>query len=363
MAKNNTLAQQKQEKIIDITEQLSTEETIDAIEGTIALFKEEYGNYMVTKEMREELQKELGVDEETANGWEKMSDILNHIDVYELAKRHPETVGQIARGIASVIGNFFSPIAGKVAERIPDELAAKIVGFAGLLAPEHILNVVAKDQLNRARERRKKELLELEEQFKTASDEELLIVVCEDDLLNHEIGKLVKTKDDTEDSIVGTEDGSVKIVSWTKKTWKNNFRDPRLKNVKILFIGTADETVRPIAEKDTRFEKFGISYGWVENQAFINADTKALEYKEYYKQFIQELKSLPLPETAKNSEKTQSKTKTWTTIAATLLLGPIGTAGSLIGMHAKDKKTLLQQMLLYGILNLYNNDLETFMNS
>lgn len=362
MTTNNALSQEKREKIVDITEPLSTEQTIQSMVETINIIRERHGNQGVTDEVRGALIEELGVDAEVAKGWKKITDILDMIDTHELAKNHPEAIGKMARKIASFVGIFYGP-AGAVAQKIPDKVAAKIVEFAGFLAPEHILNVVAKDQLNRAREKRKQELLRLEEQFKTTSNQKLLVIVYEDELLLNEIRKLVETNDDTEDAIIGTEDNSIKIVPWTKETWKNNFRDERLKKAKILFIGTVEGRESLISETDKKFEKFGVSYGWIENQAVINADIKALEYKNYYKKFIQELNSLPLPETAKSAEKIAGKTKTLAAVAATLLLGPIGTAGSLIGMQAKDKKTLVRQMLFYGIINLYNNDLEEFMSS
>ncbi len=362
MKKNNVLSQEKQNKIVNITEQLSTEESIQSMKETINIVRQEYGNYKITKEMQKELEKELGVDATVSNGWEKISDILDHIDIYEVVKRHPEEMGKAARGVASVIGLFFGPV-GTVAHNIPDELAAKIVGFSGLLTPEHWLNVIAKSQLNRATEKRKLELLELEKQFETTPDKKLLIVVCKDDLLLNEIRKLVETNDDTEEAIIGTKDNSIKFVSWTEKTWKNNANDNRLNQAKLLFVGDVEETKKLAPIINTKFKKFGVTYGWTGNRAIIDTKEECLENKKDYTAFLKELKSIPLPETVKNTKKIAGKTKTLATVAATLLLGPIGTAGSLIGMHAKDKKTLTQQMLFYGIINLYNNDLESFMNS
>ncbi len=360
---NNTLrTQENKEKTMHVVEQLATEDTLQSMEDTINIVRQEYGNYKITKEMRKELEKEFGVDSTVSNGWEKVSDILDHIDVYEVVKRHPEAMGKVARSIASVIGLFFGPV-GTIAHNIPDELAAKIIGFAGILTPEHWLNVIAKAQVNRTIENRKQELLELEEQFKTAENEKLLIVVYQDEVLFEQLRNLVETEDDEEGVVVGTTDHSIKIVSWTKKMWKNNSTDPRLNTAKILFVGNAEGTehLNPVIDK--KFEKFGVSYGWAGNKAIINANEAALENKKNYTAFLSELKKLPLPEAVKNGGKIGGTAKTVTTVAATLLLGPIGTAGSLIGMHTKDKKNLTQQMFLYGIVNLYNNDLESFMNS
>ncbi|MBO5247699.1 MAG: hypothetical protein J6B54_00165 [Clostridia bacterium] len=362
MEKNNVLSQEKQDENIEIIEPLSTEETLQSMVETIDILRKEHGDQDVSNEVRNALIEELGVDKDVAKGWKKITDILDMIDTHELAKNHPEIMGKMARKIGSLVGIFYGPV-GIVAQKIPDNVAGKVVEFAGLLAPEHILNVVAKDQLNRAREKRMKELLILKEQFETTANQKLLVVVYEDEVLLNRIHELVETNDDTEDEIVGTEDNTIKIVPWTKETWKNNRRDRRLEKAKILFIGTSEGTENLISETDKRFEKFGVFYAWSGNRAIINADTKALKDKNYYEKFIQDLRSLPLPENAKNAKKMEGKTKTLATVAATLLLGPIGTAGSLIGIHIKDEKTLLQQMLLYGIINLYNNDLEAFINS
>jgi F420-0:gamma-glutamyl ligase-like protein len=155
-------------KAIDITEQVANENTITAVEEAIDIVKKEYGDYTVSEEMRKELEKELGVDEDVAKGWKKVSDILDHIDIYEIAKKHPEGLGKVARGIGSIVGLFISPV-GRIADRLPDEAAAKIVGFAGFLAPEHLLNMIAKDQVKRAK-KKKENQKKAEKQSKLKKD-------------------------------------------------------------------------------------------------------------------------------------------------------------------------------------------------
>lgn len=44
-----------------------------------------------------------------------------------------------------------------------------------------------------------------------------LIVVYKDELLMNQLKKMVEPHDDAEDSIVGTRDDSLNIVSWTEK--------------------------------------------------------------------------------------------------------------------------------------------------
>ncbi len=156
MKKDNALARQKQEKVVDITAQLTKDETLESLEETINFVRQEYGEYEVTPKMREELQNELEVDAEIAKGWKKVTDILDHIDLCELAKKHPEAIGKIGRGVASIIGFFVGPV-GTVANKVPHKITAKVVEFAGFLTPEHILNIIAKSQIKRARKKKLRE--------------------------------------------------------------------------------------------------------------------------------------------------------------------------------------------------------------
>lgn len=84
-----------------------------------------------------------------------------------------------------------------------------------------------------------------------------LIVVYKDELLLNQLRKLVETKDDTEDAIVGVKDGSVKIVSWNEKIWLGQ-KNGTINN-KVLFIGDIKETDKLITVLDVKFEKQ--SYG------------------------------------------------------------------------------------------------------
>ena len=49
-----------------------------------------------------------------------------------------------------------------------------------------------------------------------------LIVVYKDELLMNQLKKMIETHDDREDSVVGTRDDSINVVSWTEKVWLGN---------------------------------------------------------------------------------------------------------------------------------------------
>lgn len=46
-----------------------------------------------------------------------------------------------------------------------------------------------------------------------------LIVVYKDELALNQLRKLVETNDDEDDKIIGTEDETIKIISWNEKMW------------------------------------------------------------------------------------------------------------------------------------------------
>ena len=69
------------------------------------------------------------------------------------------------------------------------------------------------------------------------NEPQTLIVVCKDEMLINQLRKMVETKDDEgEESIVGTRDGSVKIVAWTEKIWLEQKKAGNIE-AKVLLIG------------------------------------------------------------------------------------------------------------------------------
>lgn len=193
-----------------------------------------------------------------------------------------------------------------------------------------------------------------------------LIVVYKDELLVNQIKKLVETKDDTDsDTAVGTKDGSVSIVSWTEKVWLEQKKAGNINN-KVLFLGDIKGTDKLTPVLDVKFDEFGVKYGWAGTQAVLFVDPQVIAKKEDYDAFLQKLNSLPVPEKLKAKvEDTSTPAKVGVGIAAFFGVIAAGIAGA--AMFAKDvftnKKAVKQQMLFYGIMNLYANHLEEFMNS
>lgn len=145
------------EQVNDIVEQVGAEELKDTIKCAADVVRKEYGDFKLTKGMKKKLAKELGEPEETVDAWQKVGDVLDHIDVAVLAKKHPEAIGKVAGMIIAVLSCFF-PAVGAIGGQMPGEFLAKLVEFAGLLTPEHIANIIVKNQIER-KQRKKEKLL------------------------------------------------------------------------------------------------------------------------------------------------------------------------------------------------------------
>ncbi len=184
-----------------------------------------------------------------------------------------------------------------------------------------------------------------------------LIVVYKDELVLNHLKKLVETNDDKEGEIVGTEDGSVTIVSWTEKVWLENKRAGTIDS-KVLLIGKIKgaDKLEPVI--DVKFDEWGIKYGWAGKQALIKVDEWAIK-KEEYQRFLENFKEKTLPQ----KEKENVPIKVVKKGGIAVLFGLVGLGGSFLVDFFKDKAKLRQQLFLYGILNFYENDLETFMKS
>lgn len=226
-----------------------------------------------------------------------------------------------------------------------------------------------------------------------------LIVVYKDEMLMNQLKKMVETNDDTdEQEVVGTRDGSINIVSWNEKVWLANKKAGNIKD-KVLFLGDIKGTDKLIPVIDLKIDEYGIRFGWAGNQAVLYADTKELADREKYVQFIEKLADFPVPEIikqAKNvkfnelsnaeaeetveneeaeenvevSDEPKKKTPAFLLKAKDVLAKGVdvaGKAGNIVAVKAedltRDRAAVKQQMLFYGVVKLYNDCLEKFMNS
>lgn len=219
-----------------------------------------------------------------------------------------------------------------------------------------------------------------------------LIVVYKDEMLVNQLKKLVDTKDDIDgNTTIGTRDGSINIVSWNEKVWFGNKKAGNIKD-KVLFLGDIKGTDKLIPVVDVKFNEYGVKFGWAGNQAAIFTDVKALHDREDYLDFIEKLSELPVPEMikkpknikidiseveAENEESTEVDTIEKNKKPQVLFdkakekivwgVGAVGKTGLKVAAKTedllRDKSAVTRQMLFYGVVKLYENGLEDFMNA
>ena len=224
-----------------------------------------------------------------------------------------------------------------------------------------------------------------------------LIVVYKDELLMNQLKKMVETHDDKEEHVVGTKDDSVSVVSWTEKVWLANKKAGNIQG-KILFLGDIKGTDKLIPVIDVKFDKYGVKYGWAGNQAALFVEQKSLIDRKVYDEFLCELDKLPVPEFLKNqkadivpsdtepeTEDTENgedlevltdegnaiKYKTpflFKAAKKAIVTGAeaVGKVGNDVAVKSEElfrnKHLMKRQMLFYGVIHLYNDGLELFMN-
>lgn len=218
-----------------------------------------------------------------------------------------------------------------------------------------------------------------------------LIVVYKDELLMNQLKKMVETHDE---GVVGTRDDSINIVSWTEKVWNGNKKAGNIQG-KILFLGDIKGTDKLIPVLDVKFDDCGVKYGWAGNQAVLFVDPKVLTNREAYDEFLQKLSELPIPNFLKTMKENVVKTGTDPESESVedievlpedgKVVKPkvpkfikaaqkaiesgaeaVGKVGNQVAAKSEElfrnKNLMKRQMLFYGVIHLYNDGLEKFMN-
>lgn len=217
-----------------------------------------------------------------------------------------------------------------------------------------------------------------------------LIVVYKDEMLANQMKKLIETNDDVDGSVIGTRDCSINVVAWTEKIWLTNKKAGNITS-KVLFLGDIKGVNALIPVIDVKFKKHGVRYGWAGNQAVIYVNPNEIKSIENYHAFYAELESMPAPQFVKDSIKPkfvpskETKVEENTSAEGNEAKGILGkgkhvfkkvgnvvsdayadfSAKALIFSEEnfKNKKAMERQMLFFGVIELYNEGLETFMNA
>jgi hypothetical protein len=191
-----------------------------------------------------------------------------------------------------------------------------------------------------------------------------------DEIVVNMLQKLIETKDDLADGqIIGTEDGSVGVVAWKENEWKANRDSGKGNAEKTLLINRVDgyDVLEPIM--NVKFNKHGVKYGFSGRKALVIVDGSYFNNKKKLASFKDEIKSLAIPNKDKLPNNTMPSNIGRLTLEAYILAVFMGglslPINVLINLALKfivqGKEKLEQAQLLYGILQLYYNDLDTFM--
>lgn len=188
----------------------------------------------------------------------------------------------------------------------------------------------------------------------------LVVYKDKDEMILNQLKALVETKDDNVDgTVVGTEDGTVKIVAWNEKNWIQNKKAGNTGDLadKILFIGDIKGTEKLEPILNIKFDEHGVRYGIAGNQALLLVDIKKLMNSKNYNDFLDDLKNITNLAIAEKG----NVLRFLMSMAKNVI--PLG--GGIL--FAKDVVNNIQfvreQMLFYGITKLYLNDLDSFMKA
>ena len=123
--------------------------------------------------------------------------------------------------------------------------------------------------------------------FDSKNEKKELIIVCDESLMEYAnyLMALIGQNDDKDEQIVGTKDGTVSAAIWTPKTYKDTL--PKItSNTHILFIGSFKEAKEQRKNVNSKFNKYGMHFGWLGKRAVMYVDDKMLK-KDEYDHFLQ----------------------------------------------------------------------------
>lgn len=234
---------------------------------------------------------------------------------------------------------------------VPDQMFAALIKIGGLISPEYLIyrgaSMIATQKIEKAK-------AQAEYDISASENMMTLIIVCKNKLLSMEMDKLIKLEDDLDDeTVVGTKDKSVHTIIWNESAWEV-FRHKLTSNEKVLIIGKIKNTT-PLTAEQIRFEQFGVKYGWNNHIAMIEAEPKALSKTKDYDDFLSAVNTMKVSEKLRKNAKIKLD---WATAGKLAFFPPL-----FIGDVLREDTEIKKQQLLFGLYNLYMQDLDAFLNS
>lgn len=184
---------------------------------------------------------------------------------------------------------------------------------------------------------------------------------------------LIETNDDDLEKgiIVGTADNTVKLYAWDEKTWlkKKITMRKELQGDRILFLGNIQGTEKIKSSLDIKFDKHGVICGLIDNLGVITVNPRALDAIISYNSFLKELKSVcnsPIVKrkTVYNDEKRViGDSLILVALSIAFPVQGLATALTVYTVNAfNDEKIIKKQQMLYGVVRLYREYLDNFMD-
>ena len=318
----------------------------EGVQTILGVFAKETEEFKLDRERRRFLREELQLRDEELNSWQTAADVVKHFDSSELVRKHP----QAAKNTLITVLSMFPPtlIVAGLCAAVPDETLSGILGFSLQATPDHLLNMLVSHQANVTAARN----AAYAEADRVEAGKRNLVFVTKDDLLYQQLKKLVETDDD-EEIVIGTEDGTVRLIRWEEKKWTYRSKTDTV-DTKAIVIGDCKDAKNGIQLMDVKFDQYGIRYGWRGNCAYVDADLRRIRAKGVYEAFLEELNAMPAPAVIKEDKKLRLN---WKTGLKTMLATPL-MAKDLYD----DNYAVKRQMYFFGIIHFYYHHMEEFLN-
>jgi len=158
--------------------------------------------------------------------------------------------------------------------------------------------------------------------------------------------------------------GGIRLIILSEDQWIiQNWLFP--KDAHFLFVGNV-ALMRALPGKiETKFEKYGIRYGWGGHNACLVANEKALSERENYEKFLEDLRhECRLAEIVKSPKRMDIlQFIIMLCVALIVPFGSVLVGGKLVKDWFENTGYVKKQQYFYGILHLYKHNLKDFMET
>ena len=301
----------------------------------------------------DEISSLLNINNSKISTVKKYNDLLKFIDISSICEKNPELAKRLISKLLLSLGKAFPcfSFAGAIVSKLPQNVFNFLIQVGAVVDPIHMIRKGVNQKYISELE---KASLEQEALNNLGADITKLIIVTKNISIGKELENLIVTNDDeNENEIIGTRDNTVQPIIMNSQAWDKVFAKIP-KEYKILILCEANH-ISKLTTNHIIFNKFGVRYGWKNNIAQIEVDYTKLNNKKDYEKFYNELIQLEVSEKFKKKSIFNFNFKSIVEIA----LG----VPFLIGTDIiKANNDIKQQQLIYGLYNLYINDLQKFID-